>query len=287
MQQLQAPPPPVMSASSPDLRRHHQQHQQQQHQHQQQRSSPSYERRSEDYENVPPSPLEADAAYSSSDSSDGESGPSFGGVLAGRLDARVAQHGDWGEDANDQATVTNTNTTERNEPQTEDREEREERENARPLVVVSRNNTSNTSNTNTTNTTNLKKSNATKHKSNNGTTKYESINQNVHKKSKANGRSIKKSKTNRNKTKGNNNPLQRQTPKQMVEEKKVRLDARTERMRQDIGKRLSIYSSKYDEWTKGEIVSIDAERRMHCVQYDDEERRWHRMDLLKFSIVDE
>jgi hypothetical protein len=83
--------------------------------------------------------------------------------------------------------------------------------------------------------------------------------------------------------------LQRQTKKELVEEKKQRnqrIDARATRMRQDVGKRLSIYSSKYDEWSQGEIVEIDAERRMHCVQYDDDERRWHRMDLLKFSIVD-
>ena len=55
-------------------------------------------------------------------------------------------------------------------------------------------------------------------------------------------------------------------------------------MSKDVGKRISVYSSRYDEWAPGEIVSIDAERRMHCIQYDEGERRWHRMDMLKFCL---
>merc|ERR1711871_404842 len=70
-----------------------------------------------------------------------------------------------------------------------------------------------------------------------------------------------------------------------IAKRRSKIVAREERMKSDIGKRISIYSSKYDEWAPGAIVSIDAERRMHCVQYDNGDRRWHRMDMLKFQIL--
>ena len=64
------------------------------------------------------------------------------------------------------------------------------------------------------------------------------------------------------------------------------LDAETRlNTKKDIGKRISVYSSRYDEWAPGCIIAVDAERRMHCVQYDGSERRWHRMDMLKFQIL--
>ena len=196
-----------------------------------------------DLENVPPSPIDPrmhlrDEAYSSSSGSSDENDvhtTSFGGVLAGRLDARVAQHGSWGE-----------------EPQTEESD-------ALPVPLPSVPAPASAIVPSTRN--------------NNKTTKRTKL--------KKRGRRAGKSK------RMDGNPLHRQTTRELVEEKRMRLDARTERMKQDVGKRLSIYSSKYDEWAKGEIVAIDAERRMHCVQYDDEERRWHRMDLLKFSMIDQ
>ena len=59
-------------------------------------------------------------------------------------------------------------------------------------------------------------------------------------------------------------------------------------MRADIGKRLNIYSSRYDEWSKATVVGIDPERRMHCVLYEEEnKRKWHRMDMLKFTLEEE
>ena len=79
--------------------------------------------------------------------------------------------------------------------------------------------------------------------------------------------------------------MQRQTKKELVMERRQKIAAREERMKRDVGKRISVYSSRYDEWASGEIVAIDAERRMHCIQYDESERRWHRMDMLKFQIL--
>lgn len=78
--------------------------------------------------------------------------------------------------------------------------------------------------------------------------------------------------------------LQRQSKKEIVMERRRKIEERQQRMSKDVGKRISVYSSRYDEWAPGEIVSIDAERRMHCIQYDEGERRWHRMDMLKFCL---
>ncbi len=83
---------------------------------------------------------------------------------------------------------------------------------------------------------------------------------------------------------GGSTLVQRQTKKEIVMERRRKIEERQQRMSKDVGKRISVYSSRYDEWAPGEIVDIDAERRMHCIQYDEGERRWHRMDMLKFCL---
>ena len=56
-------------------------------------------------------------------------------------------------------------------------------------------------------------------------------------------------------------------------------------MMQDVGKRLRVYHARYDEWYKGTIVGIDAERQMHCIEYDHGERRWNKMSMRKYQLL--
>ena len=56
-------------------------------------------------------------------------------------------------------------------------------------------------------------------------------------------------------------------------------------MMQDVGKRLRIYFARYDDWYKGTVVGIDAERKMHCIEYDHGERRWCKMEMRKYQIL--
>ena len=56
-------------------------------------------------------------------------------------------------------------------------------------------------------------------------------------------------------------------------------------MMQDVGKRIRVHFARYDEWYKGTIVGIDAERRMHCIEYDHGERKWCKMDMRKYQLL--
>jgi hypothetical protein len=269
----------------------------------------------------PASPEDDNDRYdsgSNSDDSDTTRNMPFGGVLAGRLDARVAQHGDWGGE--NERTVTNkgegavvstvTNTTTNTNDKGERRPQLIELESEdyeisgfgdgdEDLMVDSGNDDREESENENENAVLVKKRESLREirdKKNkqmaekrrkkvfaNRTNRQHSNNQQKkksgNKKIKLGGSAAELKKKERRK---------QQQMKNKDEEKQLRnqrITARAERMKQDIGKRLSIYSSKYDEWTEGKIIDIDAERRMHCVEYEDNERRWHRMDLLKFSII--
>ena len=63
------------------------------------------------------------------------------------------------------------------------------------------------------------------------------------------------------------------------------LDVLHKQMMQDVGKRLRIYFARYDDWYKGTVVGIDAERKMHCIEYDHGERRWCKMEMRKYQIL--
>ena len=63
------------------------------------------------------------------------------------------------------------------------------------------------------------------------------------------------------------------------------LEVLHKQMMQDVGKRLRIYFARYDDWYKGTVVGIDAERKMHCIEYDHGERRWCKMEMRKYQIL--
>ena len=75
----------------------------------------------------------------------------------------------------------------------------------------------------------------------------------------------------------NNNTLTQGLPQE--------LEALHNQMMQDVGKRLRVYHARYDEWYKGTIVGIDAERQMHCIEYDHGERRWNKMSMRKYQLL--
>ena len=56
-------------------------------------------------------------------------------------------------------------------------------------------------------------------------------------------------------------------------------------MMKDVGKRIRVHFARYDEWYKGTIVGIDAERRMHCIQYDNGGRKWCKMEMRKYQLL--
>ena len=63
------------------------------------------------------------------------------------------------------------------------------------------------------------------------------------------------------------------------------LEALHQQMMKDVGKRIRVHFARYDEWYKGTIVGIDAERRMHCIQYDNGGRKWCKMEMRKYQLL--
>lgn len=85
------------------------------------------------------------------------------------------------------------------------------------------------------------------------------------------GRRNKKKKKNIGKNRSAKSTMQQGVPQE--------LEALHNQMMQDVGKRLRVYFARYDDWYKGTVVGIDAERKMHCIEYDHGDRRWCKMEM--------
>ena len=50
----------------------------------------------------------------------------------------------------------------------------------------------------------------------------------------------------------------------------------------DVGGRVEVFSFRFNRAYAGDVVSYDPKRGLHCVAYDDGEKKWH--DLFDKSI---
>lgn len=53
----------------------------------------------------------------------------------------------------------------------------------------------------------------------------------------------------------------------------------------DVGARVKVFSTRFDEWNEGTVTAHDPVRGMHMVQYDSGERKWHIMRDKEFHVL--